>query len=82
MAFKSYLRCATEPTKYRKDTAAVYVTARTYGVSEKSVWNARAKYPADPQKISDVQHVIENDSEAECRLLNYFHNLPRLLGYL
>jgi hypothetical protein len=59
LAFMSYALCAVDPQTYPKDYLAVSEVAKPmHNVAEKTVWNARAKYPADPQKICDVQHAI------------------------
>jgi hypothetical protein len=71
IAFRSYFLRAVEPRKYPRDKSAVSKVAELHDVHEKTVWNARAKYPADPQRIRDITVAIEHDPAAEQRLMKH-----------
>jgi hypothetical protein len=83
LAFRSYLLCVTEPQKYPKDSNAVTKVAELHRVNEKTVWNARAVYKVDPQKMRALAHALATlDFTAEQRLLQRIDAGCRSVGVL
>jgi hypothetical protein len=70
-------------TNKKEDTSAVSAPLKMYlrrPVSEKTIWNARKKHRVDPKKISDVARAIEDDPDAEQRLMQQLRAIFFLIG--